>query len=156
MSSEEPSQREVYCQELAKHGDVTIAGSKAGYTPETARTLQYRPNVRERVRELCAQRLAFAVPKAVARLEELLDADVPGVTIQAIREVLSRGGLPETQSLQVERKQSHEEQLAELGQLFATSPEVRALLRDVMASPQGAQLRRELSDVALEDKSHEE
>lgn len=94
-------QREVYCRELAEHGDAERAGEVAGYTPGSARTLQYRPEIKRRVAELCGERLAYAVPTALSRMVNLLDSDLPTVQLSAAREILSRGGLPELHALAI-------------------------------------------------------
>lgn len=104
-----PEQRETYCEELARHGDPKLAGEVAGYSPESARTLQYRPEVKSRVAELCAERLRLQVPKALNKLEALLDSDLPTVSLGAVREVLGRGGLSEHLALDVEQRQTEAE-----------------------------------------------
>lgn len=95
------SQRQIFCETLAETGDVALAGERAGYTAESARTISYRREVKAEVQRLCTERLTAALPLALNRLIALLDDSLPTVALNACRAVLDRAGLPATQNLDV-------------------------------------------------------
>lgn len=124
------NRREKFCELLADGVKPEEAGALVGYAEGSGRTLAYRREVREKVRELCAAKLAASVPLAIKKLTELLGSDLDSVALGSIREILGRGGLPEQAELSVERKFDRQQAEETLREYARRDPRVRRLLEE--------------------------